>query len=154
MSGAGDQRNFSRGREPVAPGALVPSRAFEPRKVRADLAAKRRGKTAPVAGANSANAPTAPRRAPLPASPAAFFAAAEDLASFDSGIAELAVPGAILRRLGEPAFLRGAPHVSEAIEKAYDTVGERALREALGKSGAGGGGQGARLQGRHAQDPR
>jgi len=69
---------------------------------------------------------------PLPSDPAAFFGASADLGAFDSGIREPAVPDAILRRLGDPAFLRGAPHVVEALEKAYQTVGERALEEAVG----------------------
>jgi hypothetical protein len=50
---------------------------------------------------------------------------------FDPGVAEPPVADAVLRRLGEPAVLRGSPEVMRGLRKAYETVGRRALQSAM-----------------------
>lgn len=77
--------------------------------------------------------PLGPALDPLPVSPTSFWGVPSGIAQLPVAIHPPKVPDAVLRRLGEPAFLRGSPKVYEALEQAYRVIGQRALDAALGQ---------------------
>lgn len=86
-----------------------------PRSVRRPASGRPRSERAPT----DARSPATP--------PMTFWGDTERLLAIPApAVRPSPVPDAVLRRLGEPAFLRGTPEIVEFLRSAYDRIGERA----------------------------